>query len=41
MHLWHRDANVDRGKVERLLKVKASETKLRELLEGRGDSTPR
>jgi len=34
MHLWHRDANVDRGKVERLLKVKASETKLRELLEG-------
>jgi uncharacterized protein with ParB-like and HNH nuclease domain len=34
MHLWHGDANVDRGKIERLLNVKASETKLRELLEG-------
>jgi uncharacterized protein with ParB-like and HNH nuclease domain len=34
MHLWPRDVNVDTGKIERLLKVKASETKLRELLEG-------
>jgi uncharacterized protein with ParB-like and HNH nuclease domain len=34
MHLWRREANLDKGKIERLLKVKASETKLRELLEG-------
>jgi uncharacterized protein with ParB-like and HNH nuclease domain len=34
MHLWRREANLDKGKIERLLNVKASETKLRELLEG-------